>query len=72
MDDHESACHICFKELTGGHKCQTCKKFVHLLCGKPVGEEGYGQKVICFKCKNTGKTVKPYTFLELIKVDFYF
>ena len=56
MDDHESVCHVCFKELTGGHSCQSCNKYVHLLCGKPIGEEGYGQKVICSKCENTGKT----------------
>ena len=59
MNDHQSLCHICLKELTGGHSCQSCNKFVHLLCGKPIGEEGYGQKVICSecsKCENTGKT----------------
>lgn len=60
MDDHDQyICHICFEELSGGHRCQSCDKLVHLLCGKPVGEEGYGQKVICFNCGNAGKSLLP-------------
>ena len=58
MDDHQRVGHIYFKELTGGHSCQSCNKFVHLLCGKPIGEEGYGKKVMsseCSKGENTGK-----------------
>lgn len=51
MGDHiKINCHVCSKELTGGHSCRSCGKLVHLLCGEPVGEEGYGQKVICVEC----------------------
>jgi hypothetical protein len=47
----------CEQEVGGGHKCAQCKCPVHLICGKPVWdeEEGYGQNVICFKCKKQGK-----------------
>lgn len=45
-------CHICKKEVSGSHSCSRCSRYVHLICGKPVGEEVYGQKVVCFSCEN--------------------
>ena len=51
-------CAVCEKEVGTGHKCKLCCKFVHLICGEggEDEEEGYGQKVSCFKClKGRGK-----------------
>ena len=33
-------------KCSGGHKCSDCNSTVHVICDKPVGEEGYGQSVI--------------------------
>ena len=53
--DH--VCHVCFQSVGDTHSCKECKKFVHLHCGIPEGEEGFGQKVICTTCNtnNDGK-----------------
>ena len=50
-------CKVCKQEVGNGHKCAQCNDPVHLICGKPVkgDEEGYGQKVVCFKCEKQGK-----------------
>ncbi|CAB4023881.1 Hypothetical predicted protein [Paramuricea clavata] len=48
--DETKKCAVCFKEATGAHRCKLCHKPVHLPCGEPVGDEGYGQKVVCFVC----------------------
>lgn len=41
---------------TGAHTCYICQKAVHAIdaCSTPIGEEGYGQKRICKKCKVSG------------------
>jgi hypothetical protein len=46
----EDICQVCDNEHTRKHKCQTCSNFVHLTCGDPIGEEGSGQYVKCWKC----------------------
>ena len=33
------------------HKCTLCLKNCHIFCGRQVGEEGFGQKVVCNTCK---------------------
>ncbi len=48
MDDDE--CSFCKQKVWGAHKCIQCGKSVHLICGKAVGDERYGQQVTCFKC----------------------
>lgn len=48
-------CHVCLGEVGNAHACKKCKKFVHLICGTPEGEEGYGQKVTCKICQEDGK-----------------
>ena len=30
------------------HRCRLCNRSVHLICGTPEKEEGYGQYVTCF------------------------
>ncbi|CAB4012202.1 Hypothetical predicted protein, partial [Paramuricea clavata] len=46
-------CHVCFDEVSGAHKCITCRRSVHVICGVALGNEGYGQAVKCYKCHET-------------------
>lgn len=50
-------CHIC-KNITGGaHYCIQCAKPVHAaICSEEIDgeDEGYGSKVLCFKCRDEG------------------
>ena len=39
-------------------KCVKCDCYVHLICGEPQGEEGYGQSVVCFRCTPKNKKAK--------------
>ena len=32
------------------HKCSTCGVNMHPFCGTPIGEQGFGQQVMCPKC----------------------
>ena len=43
--------------MNSAHKCHDCGQAVHFICRDPVpnSEEGYGQPVICFKCKEKQK-----------------
>ena len=47
----ENLCVQCDKPVGTVHACPQCKQYIHLICGTPVGEEGFGQSVICSKCK---------------------
>ena len=52
---------VCSKECGGAQKCVICKKFVHLICGTPVGgedSERYGQSIECQNCKSTSTKSK--------------
>ena len=60
----EGHCHICFGNVSGAHKCNQCRRSVHLICGIGVGEEGYGQEVICFKCHSTGNYYYFWYFMQ--------
>ena len=47
----QSICKVCKQSCGTAHKCISCNDFVHIICGKPQGqEEGYGQSVICSLC----------------------
>ena len=50
--DEEAVCVSCKSETSGAHKCQDCGLHCHVICGTPVGEEGYGQAVVCPKCSS--------------------
>ena len=50
--EKQQQCHICMQDVGKAHKCKKCRKSVHIFCGIRVGEEGYGQNVICFDCSN--------------------
>ena len=50
-DQAEKKCKVCKKDVSGAHQCQECKEFVHFICGKGVGEEAYGQYVVCDLCQ---------------------
>jgi hypothetical protein len=43
-------CVVCHLESSGAHRCVDCNYFVHVICGKTIGEEGYGSKVRCHSC----------------------
>ena len=42
-----------------GHSCPECHLNVHVFCGERIGEEGRGQKVMCYSClaKKAKKTI---------------
>ena len=47
----ENVCPVCkLGPFQGGHQCIACKRMVHIFCGKPIGEEGFGQKILCNDC----------------------
>lgn len=48
-------CIVCDKPASRAHSCDICKNTVHAICGKSVGEEGFGCKVLCSLC--TSETV---------------
>ena len=48
--ESENICGVCQNPAGGAHKCSDCGNIVHLICGKPIGDEGYGQSVKCNKC----------------------
>ena len=50
-----TVCCVCGHEAGGAHTCLSCKMIVHVICGKPKGEEGYGQRVICQNCLKDGE-----------------
>ena len=39
-------CHVCPNDVSEAHQCKLCKNNVHLICGNPKGDEGYGQSVV--------------------------
>ena len=43
-------CVVCCKETSGAHTCPYCSGFIHVICGRSEGEEGYGSGVICPAC----------------------
>ena len=64
-------CAVCKEDVNGAHKCHDCRQAVHFICGDPVpnSEEGYGQPVICFKCKgkkNATGSLIPISHGELL------
>ena len=57
-DVGEELCKVCEQTVGKAHKCEHCKHFVHIFCGKTIGEEGYGQEVICFVCSGSKEKEK--------------
>ena len=49
-------CPVCKESVGSAHKCTYCSKNMHVFCGRGIGNEGYGQKIICPDCdsKATG------------------
>ena len=43
-------CAVCKNPVGGAHVCVKCKNPVHIICGNPIGDEGFGQSVTCFSC----------------------
>jgi hypothetical protein len=51
-DSTLSRCGGCGGEVGPVHKCDICKRNMHVFCGRTIGEEGYGAPVRCPKCDN--------------------
>ena len=52
--------------------CVQCKLPVHLPCGKGIGEEGYGQSVLCKNCGEAtedAQTTSKETSNEFVLVN---
>ena len=69
----------CLCKRSGRHRL--CNRSVHLICGPPEGEEGYGQYVTCFPCLETNdgtkkrplwnwKSIQSREFTPVIKQSF--
>ena len=43
-------CPVCELETSGAHTCIDCFRYVHIICGRSIGEEGYGNSIVCNKC----------------------
>ena len=52
-----SACGGCGNNVGPVHKCDICKRNMHVWCGRTIGQEGHGAPVRCPKCDR--KTTKP-------------
>ena len=48
-------CVVCKKDVGKVHQCNICKHYVHVFCGVGLGEEGFGQRVVCFNCEEPKK-----------------
>ena len=46
----DRSCVVCGEETSGGHSCPRCFGNIHIICGRPEGEEGYGGSVVCPPC----------------------
>ena len=75
MDANTEECFVCKKPAGGAHnKCKICKKIVHVVCGIGEGEVGYGQAVVCFKCKpqSSCSTTGKFALLEISEPELYY
>ena len=43
-------CVACGGETSGTHSCPRCFGYIHIICGRSEGEEGYGSSVVCPAC----------------------
>jgi hypothetical protein len=41
-------CIVCQKPASNTHSCSKCSNTVHVICGKTIGEEGFGRSVLGF------------------------
>lgn len=46
-------CAECSLPVSNIHTCDVCKHNMHIFCGKPIGEESYGQKIRCPSCQRS-------------------
>jgi hypothetical protein len=54
LDKANGSCHVFSAPVGEAHKCKCCGKFIHIFCGTPEGEEGFGQQVTCKICQKDG------------------
>ena len=43
-------CVACGELTSGAHSCPRCHHYIHSICGRLEGEEGYGSSVVCPAC----------------------
>ncbi len=67
-----SSCAVYQCEVGSAHKCKTCLKNVHLICGTPdeSSEEGFGQVVTCFNCKSKNEG-RPSFYRFCVQRDYW-
>ena len=60
VEQNVKVCVSCERETSGAHRCPGCHSFIHVICGRTEGEEGYGSEVWCPACdllaKNANST----------------
>ena len=48
----DGCCRGCGQPCGNAHICDICGSNMHVFCGLPIGEEGYGQKISCPPCQS--------------------
>ena len=46
----DRCCVVCREETSVEHSCHRCFGYIHIICGRSQGEEGYGGSVVCPSC----------------------
>ena len=41
---------VCQLDTSGAHSCLDCFRYVHIICGRNIGEEGFGSFILCNIC----------------------
>ncbi|ETP31669.1 hypothetical protein F442_19487 [Phytophthora nicotianae P10297] len=47
-------CGGCGESVGSVHRCPTYSCHMHLFCARPIGDEGFGQSVVCPGCEGSG------------------
>ena len=52
---------MCDKDTSEVHRCITCDRSIHVVCGTVLSEEGYGSTVLCPNCKTDNNRVRHHS-----------
>ena len=70
MSYQVSPCGGCGKDAASVHQCPHCKVNMHPFCGTPVGQEGFGQKIICPACSGRDESEVESDKASVISADY--
>ena len=45
-----TVCPVCQLDTSGAHSCLDCFRYVHIIYGRNIGEEGFGSFILCNIC----------------------